>query len=385
MYSIGPVTQAWAHLLHSRATLLTSVAGVLLSLVLLLTLEGAYRAALDYPVTWLEQLDADLILTRYDSPPFGDGSNKFSREVLRQAARCDGVASVERLDVESSRAVWKNPDTGRLQAIRVLAFRPGAPLFLGPDVRRQSEALQTRGAVLFDRRSSEELGTGTVGARAELSGHPVEVVGQVEVGVPFRVTGNVLLGETTQTAVFGEEALQNVTLGLVRLSPGTDARMVLDRLRDLLPAEVAVLDKKILLDRERSYWQRQVPLALLLWGATLLTGVVGGLFGWWSLFRLQWPHQREFCLLHLLGCRAIYMYQILVAEALILFLLTGLPALLISAGCSPLLANWTGLPQRFRFAQALPWFGWSALLLVLLALMHGVCLRKRIDASIFFR
>src|SRR5205085_6489630 len=112
-----------------------------------------------------------------------------------QAAGVDGVQAAYALCVEALEALWKNPDTGALRSIRVLAFRPEDPVFLDAEIDRQRVTLAPPDVALVDVKSKRLFGPLATGVVTELSRRRIQVVGTFALGTDFAYDGNVILSD----------------------------------------------------------------------------------------------------------------------------------------------------------------------------------------------
>ena len=123
------VPLAWLNLTHSGRRLAVSVAGITSAVVLMFLELGYWNAMIDGQAQMLLRLNGDLVMLHALKRTIIH-NQPFPRRRLYQAAGVDGVQAAYPLYVEALGAMWKNPDTGALRSIRVMAFRPEDPVFL---------------------------------------------------------------------------------------------------------------------------------------------------------------------------------------------------------------------------------------------------------------
>src|SRR5438045_3812571 len=87
---------------------------------------GFLNAVFDSDVTLLRRLNADIVITSRAKQHMGV-NEPFGRRRLEQVRSVPGVTAIYPVYVEGQLSLWKNPETGRLRVIRVIAFRPGDP------------------------------------------------------------------------------------------------------------------------------------------------------------------------------------------------------------------------------------------------------------------
>src|SRR5258708_19390688 len=97
------VPLATSYLFESPAALVLAVAGIGGATTLLLVVLSLRKAVLDRPIVLLRLLDADLVLTGTQRPPFLTGLNRCAAEVLQTVGASDAVASATALPIDRGR------------------------------------------------------------------------------------------------------------------------------------------------------------------------------------------------------------------------------------------------------------------------------------------
>jgi putative ABC transport system permease protein len=163
------VSLAWYNLTHSTRRFLLSVAGITFAVFLMFTEVGFLNGLYDSQVELVNQLNADIIITnklKYTVLQL----EPFPRRRLYQAMTTPGVKAAYPLYLQIEQPLWKSAETRQLRPIRVLAFRPGDPVFLNAEIMGAAAALQQPDTALIDTQSKAYFGARRVGAVGELSG-----------------------------------------------------------------------------------------------------------------------------------------------------------------------------------------------------------------------
>ena len=371
---------ALCNLLHDRKRLLVAVVGIGFAVLLMCMQIGFYNAMLDSTVELLRELDADLVIQsrgRYNVSLL----ERFPRARLTQAMSLPEIKSATPIYIETLLAQWKNPDSGRLQPIRALAFPPQTPVMLLPDVRRQQHLLHHPLQLLTDRKSKIEYGLSDnpIGLKTELAEQAVEVVGTFSLGTDFANDGNVLMSDRTFAMLFGPQGsgmarLEQVDLGLIKLHPAARAKLAVIRwnLEQLLPDDVVVLTKAEIMTAERNFWLRATPIGFVFQLGTLMGFLVGMIICYQILYSDIDDHLREFATLKAIGYRKIYFIGLVLQQSLMLSLIGFLPGLLASMWLYERLAQQTGLLMFLTWERAI-----LVLILTMVMCILSGCLAMR--------
>jgi putative ABC transport system permease protein len=364
---------AWRKLVHEKPRLLLSAAGISFAAVLMYAEVGFLHGMYDSQIQLLDQLEADVFLTsraRY-AMLIGD---TFPRRRLAQARGVEGVAAAYPLYVEIDKPLWRNPDNGIRQLIRVVAFNPDDQVFRMAEIRAARGRLKEPDTVLFDVKSRPSYGRCTDGVQTELSGRVVSVVGTFAIGTDFLSDGNVITSDKTYLKIFGSRAgpdtqtgrrdtpvspgeareprlLENVHLGLVQLVPGSDPEGVATALRAALPDDVVVQTRQQFLAQEMGYWQEFTPLGFIFGLGAALGFVVGVIICYQILFTDVVDHLPQFATLKAIGYADRFLVQVVLTEALFLSLLGFLPGFLLSLVGYRVAAALTGLPMQLTIGR----------------------------------
>jgi putative ABC transport system permease protein len=373
---------AWSNLAHYPGRFLASTAGVAFAVFLMFMELGFLNALFDSQLSWMRQLNADLLLTskaKWSSAY----SEPFPRRRLYEAKAVPGVVAGYPLYVQFERTPWRNPVDRSVLPIRVLAFNPDDPVFLLPEVCSQSPALKKDNTVLLDQKSKNYYGELKLGVVTELAGRATQVVGLFHVGPDFISDGNVIMSDRNYAKYFAAQedpdyALSRVELGLLRVASSADPQAVAVQIRQTLPNDVIILTKPDFLSQELAYWQTQTPFGYIFGLGTALGFVVGVIICYQVLYTEVSDHQARFATLKAIGYSNRSVIEVVLAQSLILSLLGFAGGALTSLALYAGFAAASGLPMHFDPLRALLVFALS----VGMCLVSGVlALRRVTDAD----
>lgn len=406
---------AWAQLSHQKVRLAVALMGVCFADILMFTQLGL-QALLSQGTTLLhEHLQGDLFLVPAFSPTIQFGLS-FPRAMLYRAAGVDGVAAVSPLYLGS--ANWVNPKELRQSAanvpqtdgsqadgsqtdsqsdpesdlfgnsVRIIAFNPTQPLLNLPEVKQQLGKLSAPDTVLFDRLSQPSLGDipTLVERQGEVStlmgNRRTYVVGLFDLGSTLFDKGNVIMSDWTYANRFGQNKLEQVSIGVITLQPSADLQTVQAQLRARLPAEVKVLTQAEFIAREQQY-QATEPNGIILKFGTIVGFVVGVIIVYQVLHSDVSDHLPEYATLKAMGYSDRSLLAVVLQEAIILAILGFVPGFLASVGVYHLLTQLTRIPLTMKLAVALQVLGLTVVMCTVSGLIATGKLRSADPAEIF--
>ena len=327
---------ALSTLRHDRGRAAVSVTGAAFA-VTLIFMQLGFLGATEATATLLyDRLDFDVLVM---SSEYLDLSRpgRFDRARLAQAQALPGVTKV--LPLSTAQGLWRNPMSpaddpakgGRQWAIVMLGadpadlgevFRPGAQGIFADagECRRASAALARTNVVMLDRRSRPDFGREAAmppGTTTEYNGSSVELAGYFTLGTGFSYTGLLLANEETYARLNGRPP-RTVTFGLVKLAPGTDAAAAASGLRRLLPADVLVMTRAGLADRERTFWVTKTAVGQFFTFGVVLALLVGAIFVYQMMAADIKKRLPEYATLKAVGYRFGYLFRVVVWQALFL-------------------------------------------------------------------
>jgi len=349
---------AGRNVLHGGARSIVAVAGMGLSVVMVLLQLGFLEAVRVTASVNYDQLDFDVALLSVQFEQFY-GPSEFPRDRLPQARAVPGVAAARPLwsrmnlwrcppyppedpvpkgasviggaTPESSEAAhgalarwWlgsKRPRPLQRRALLVIGYDPDRGPFRDPirgQIATAGSQLRETGRVLLNDRSNADFGWESWPQFDgwELGRMKVEVVGPFSLTRSFGADGAVLCTEANFARVFGlATATAPVNFGLVTLSPGAEPAAVVDRLRRALPPDVLVLTRDALYRLEREYWVGQTATGKIFSFGVLLTMLVAAVVVYQALSNDIRDHLPEYGTLKAIGYGDIYLIRVIQTQA----------------------------------------------------------------------
>ena len=206
----------------------------------------------------------------------------------------------------------------------------------------------------------------------------MEVVGLIEIGPSFGADGNVVLSEVNFRRVVKERLVAAVDLVAIRLRAGTDLRTAQARLREVLPADVAVLKGPDLVKHEREYWENATPIGFIFAFGSLMGLIVGMVIVYQILFSDIASHLKEYATLKAMGYSNFYLGRAVLSSALTLAALGFVPGFALSAVLYDMVGKGTFLPLGMTLPRALTVF---AAIFTMCSLAGLLAMRKLRDAN----
>jgi putative ABC transport system permease protein len=152
--------------------------------------------------------------------------------------------------------------------------------------------------------------------------------------------------------------------GLIKLSPGADRAMVLAALKKSVPAEIAVMTKAQLIEKERAF-QADVSSAGPVFAIGTIVGfVVGMLISYQIIFTEVSDQLPQYATLKAIGYPTVYLLRVVLEQAALNGISGWVPAWLLSLGLYRLIGQIALLPMRMSVEISL----------VSLALTLSMCL-----------
>ena len=372
---------SWMLLTRQPVRLLVALAGISFAGILMFMQLGFRDGLFDASVTVHRLFDADLVLI---SPRSASSVRMagFPRRRLIQTLADPSVEGVT--PVHWGLMLWRNPETRRNRAILALGFNPDDPFFLDPGLAEQTGVLKQKGRILFDRLSRPEFGPiadwyneGKV-VETEISGNRVRVEGLVSLGTSFGADGNLLTSTETFLDLMPQKSPGGIEVGLIRLKPGTNPDLAVERLQQRLPDDVTVLTKQGFIDFEQNYWKSSTSIGFIFTLGAAMGFVVGCVIVYQVLYTDVSDHLPEYATLMAMGYRISHLLGVVMREGFYLAALGYVPAYLAGQGLYWFVRDATKLPVGMDPARAITAL---VMILVMCMLSSRLAMRRLIDAD----
>ncbi|MEO1591753.1 MAG: ABC transporter permease DevC [Cyanobacteria bacterium J06632_22] len=350
----GRVPVAWLNLLHERTRLGVAIAGVSFAVLLIFMNLGFLGALVLTATNFYEQFDADLFLMSPQSLEIST-TTPFPRERLYQVAGVEGVKTV--MPLYSDYVLWRNPIDRSSRAMFVYGVNPNDNVFLMPELRGDTalRKLKQPDTVFIDRLSRPEFGPQDIGTVTEADGRRVTVNGSYELGGGFAADGTLIMSDQNFARLLAPRPLNLINVGLIRLESGARPQKVAEKMRQLLPADVNVSTKAESIQRDATYWITTTSIGFIFGLGVLVSFIVGTVIVYQILYTDIRDHLPEYATMKAMGYRSMYLFKIVIQEAVLLAVLGYLPGLLISLGLYQLTVSATAgtLPMRMTGSRVL--------------------------------
>jgi putative ABC transport system permease protein len=302
-------------LFHDRLRFAVAIAGVSVSVMLVLVQVGLYFGFMDTASSVIDASRADLWVGKRGNESF-EFASPFDERTVYKVASVPGVERTER--VLMNFAQFKLADGGDLgvQVVGVESAPGHAPL-LGPwnviagDVNRLREA----GAIVVDRSEYPKLGIDRVGHVTEVSGVRAQVVALTH-GIRSFTTSPIVFADMRTARSFmpglGEHA---VTYVLVKVAPGASVADVKARI-DALP-HLAAYTTSELSRRTRTYWSERTGVGAGFFTTAVLGVIVGFVVVGQILYSGTLQYIREYGTLKAMGAKNSMVVRVILSQALI--------------------------------------------------------------------
>ena len=372
---------SWMLLTRQPVRLLVALAGISFAGILMFMQLGFRDGLFDASVTVHRLFDADLVLI---SPRSASSVRMagFPRRRLIQTLADPSVEGVT--PVHWGLMLWRNPETRRNRAILALGFNPDDPFFLDPGLAEQTGVLKQKGRILFDQLSRPEFGPiadwyneGKV-VETEISGNRVRVEGLVSLGTSFGADGNLLTSTETFLDLMPQKSPGGIEVGLIRLKPGTNPDLAVERLQQRLPDDVTVLTKQGFIDFEQNYWKSSTSIGFIFTLGAAMGFVVGCVIVYQVLYTDVSDHLPEYATLMAMGYRISHLLGVVMREGFYLAALGYVPAYLAGQGLYWFVRDATKLPVGMDPARAITVL---VMILVMCMLSSLLAMRRLIDAD----
>ena len=372
---------SWMLLTRQPVRLLVALAGISFAGILMFMQLGFRDGLFDASVTVHRLFDADLVLIS----PRSASSVRMSGFPRRRLIQTLADPSVEGVTpVHWGLMLWRNPETRRNRAILALGFNPDDPFFLDPGLAEQTGVLKQKGRILFDRLSRPEFGPiadwyndGRV-VETEIAGNRVRVEGLVSLGTSFGADGNLLTSTETFLDLMPQKSPGGIEVGLIRLQPGTDPDLAVERLQQRLPDDVTVLTKQGFIDFEQNYWKSSTSIGFIFTLGAAMGFVVGCVIVYQVLYTDVSDHLPEYATLMAMGYRVSHLLGVVMREGFYLAALGYVPAYIAGQGLYWFVRDATKLPVGMDPARAITVL---VMILVMCMLSSLLAMRRLIDAD----
>jgi putative ABC transport system permease protein len=268
------------------------------------------------------------------------------------------------IGIDLQRNPFREPIRGRVEAARA--------------------QLELDGRVLLSEQSHPDFGWWAWPAFRgwELSRSAVEVVGGFPLERGFGADGAVLVSDLTFQRRCASRWTRGVSLGLVRVRPGTDGETV-RRLNEILPPDTVALSRDALNGREEDFWVNQTSTGKIFTSGVLVAMAVAVVVVYQVLSNDVRRHLPEYATLKAMGYTNRYLSRVVVVQALIYALGAFGPAVVLAYVAYRVTAALAKIPMRMTVSNLAIALGMAAAVSLLSALLSVGKLRSADPAELY--
>lgn len=301
-------------LLHDRLRFAVAIAGVSVSVMLVLVQVGLYFGFMDTASAVIDASTADLWVGKAGSESF-EFASPFDERAYYKIASVPGVQRAERVLINFAQA--KLPTGGDL-GVQIVGVEhvPGQPPLLAPwnviagDAKRLPEA----GAIAIDKTEYAKLKIDRVGTQTEISGVYARVVA-ITTGIRSFTTSPIVFTDLRSARSYlrglGDDA---VTYVLVKTDPGMVEQV--KRAINELP-HLAAYTTGEMSQRTRTYWSTRTGVGAGFFTTAVLGIIVGFVVVGQILYSGTLQYIREYGTLKAMGAKNSMVVRVILSQAMI--------------------------------------------------------------------
>lgn len=370
------VPLAWLQLTREKQRFSVAVAGIAFAVILMLMQLGLRDALYESATKLLQHLQGEVIITssQYE---YLFSTDNFSQRRLYSALVLDEVEWVAPLYLGVG--TWKEPERFGDRRILVIGFLPTTPVLEFPEVQQYFQEIQLPDSVLFDRASRPEYGPVVSmlardhGVTTEVNGSRIRVVGLFSLGPTFGSNAHLITSDLNFLKIFKNRQQGLIDLGFVKLKPGADEKQVVAKLRSILPRDVNVYTRRAMVEQEKNYWDKHLPLGFIFNLGSLMGLTVGGVVVYQILFADVSDQLSEYATLKAMGYFDRDLFKIVLKESAMLSVIGFIPGYAIAQVLYIFAHDKAGVPIHMTVARVLTVFG---LTLVTCGISGAIAMQK---------
>jgi putative ABC transport system permease protein len=302
-------------LLHDRLRFAAAIAGVSVSVTLVLVQVGLYFGFMDTASSVIDASTADLWVGKAGNESF-EFASPFDERAYYKIASVPGVERAERVVMNFAQLKLGNGGDLGVQIVGV-EHVPGQPPLLAPwhVIAGDASRLREPNAIVVDRSEYPKLKIDRVGYTTEIAGVRAQVVAMTQ-GIRSFTTSPIVFADLRTARSYmpglGSDA---VTYVLVKVAPGVsllDVKARIDALPHLAAYTTAEMSK-----RTRTYWSSRTGVGAGFFTTAVLGVIVGFVVVGQILYSGTLQYLREYGTLKAMGARNSAVVRVILLQALI--------------------------------------------------------------------
>jgi putative ABC transport system permease protein len=306
------VKLAARNLFYDRLRFIATIIGIVFSIVLVNVQMGLFVSFGRMVTTMIDHASADLWIVPQGTRSFEDPAPLDESERFR-ALSIKGVSDA--VPIVIGFAEWRVPG-GKATPIFIIGSpMKGQGLQPWGVVEGSLDSLAIPGAVAIDKSYFERLAVRGMGAIAQIHDTKVQVR-VVSDGIRSFTTTPYIFATLDRARTFIGMPSNKDTYVLVRLAPGAKLENVRAKLQQTL-SNVEVLTSDEFGARSRSFWLFGTGAGAALFAGALLGMIVGTVIVAQTLYSSTKDHLYEFATLRAIGSSGIYIYTVIIIQALV--------------------------------------------------------------------
>jgi putative ABC transport system permease protein len=302
-------------LLHDRLRFAVAIAGVSVSVMLVLVQVGLYFGFMNTASSIIDASHADLWVGKTGNESF-EFATPFDERTFYKVASVEGVERTER--VLMNFAQFKLADGGDL-GVQIVGVEttPGYAPLLGPWnlVAGDRNRLREAGAIVVDRSEYKKLGIDTVDHVTEINAVRAHVIALTSGIRSFTTSPIVFTDIRTARSFMPQLGTSAVTYVLVKVAPGQSVEAVKARI-NALPHLAAYTTPQIS-QRTRTYWSTRTGVGAGFFTTAVLGVIVGFVVVGQILYSGTLQYIREYGTLKAMGARNSMVVRVILSQAMI--------------------------------------------------------------------
>jgi putative ABC transport system permease protein len=370
----------WLQLKKNKGRLLVAIAGIGFADLLMFAQLGIQAALFDSNTLLNRGIDADIVIrsAQYRNLNLAD---TLPRRRLFQIKDVPGVQSAEGLYVEN--VVWKNPQTLRKTQLTLVGQNLERPAFTFDEVNRKLALLKQPDTFLFDRNTRGDYAEVVAQVEqeqtveTEIDRRTIQVSGLFSLGASFATDGTLITSQENFLRFFPQRGAGQITLGLIKVQPGSDPNQVLAQIKAILPVDTIATTKQEFVTYEQAYWEKNTPIGIVFTFGTVMAFVVGTVIVFQILSTDVNEHMGEYATFKAMGYRDRYLLLIVFEEAILLAMLGFVPGLGLALGQYALIQSAAALPITMTFSR----LAFVFFLTVVMCSVSGMIATRKIQAA----
>jgi putative ABC transport system permease protein len=337
---------AWRNLVHDGVRLAVTLIGIAFSTILMGLQLGMLLNFMHTTSTIVDHAGADLWVAAHGVRSV-DLATPLEARRRFQSLSIDGVSIAEPYLLQF--AVWKKAN-GVRETVIIVGVDPhaemGSPwsMLSGRSVH---DALSTPDGVIIDRRYASKLGVDSADQMVEINDHRARVTAFTD-GIRTFTQSPYVFTSLRNARLLSNRGDDDITYVLIRLAEGYAKETVARALSARMP-DVDVLNSSEFSNKSRSYWLFTTGAGTTMISSSILALLVGVVIVAQTLYASTMDRLPEYATIRAMGGTRLYLYKIVIKQAVVGGLLGYLIGIVIVVLLAYLARNNSASPE-------IPWW-----------------------------